>query len=43
MAWFPGEKFGYLTIQGLVTEMAGDFRLPRNDRLNNWQIGDMLI
>ena len=43
MAWLPGEKFGYLTIQGLVTEMAGDFRLPRNDRLNNWQISDMLI
>jgi hypothetical protein len=43
MAWIPGEKFGYLTIQGLVTEMAGDFRLPRNDRLNNWQIGDTLL
>ena len=43
LAWLPGEKFGYLTIQGLVTEMAGDFRLPRNDRLNNWQISDMLI
>ena len=42
MAWLPGEKFGYLTIQGLVTEMAGDFRLPRNDRLNNWQIGDIV-
>jgi outer membrane receptor protein involved in Fe transport len=43
MAWLPGEKFGYLTIQGLVTEMAGDFRLPRNDRLDNWQISNMLI
>ena len=43
MAWLPGEKFGYLTIQGLVTEMAGDFRLPRNDRLNNWQIGNIVI
>jgi len=43
MAWLPGENFGYLTIQGLVTEMAGDFRLPRNDRLNNWQIGNTLI
>jgi len=43
LAWLPGEKFGYLTIQGLVTEMAGDFRLPRNDRLNNWQIGDIVI
>jgi hypothetical protein len=43
MAWMAGENFGYMTIQGLVTEMAGDFRLPRNDRLNNWQVGDMLI
>ncbi len=42
-SWIPGEPFGYLTIRGLVTEMAGDFRLPRNDRLNNWQIGDTLI
>src|SRR5262245_35082348 len=37
MAWLPGENFGYLTIQGMVTEMAGDYRLPRNDRLNNFQ------
>ena len=43
LAWLPGEQFGYLTIQGLVTEMAGDFRLPRNDRLNNWQASDMVI
>ena len=43
LAWIPGEKFGYLTIQGIVTEMAGDFRLPRNDRLNNWQASDMVI
>ena len=27
----------------MVTEMAGDFRLPRDDRLNNWQIGDTFI
>jgi len=43
MSWIPGERFGYLTIQGLVTEMAGDFRLPRNDYLNNFQIGDTLF
>src|SRR5439155_551275 len=30
LAWLPGERFGYFTITGLVTEMAGDFRLPRN-------------
>lgn len=43
LSWIPGDPFGYLTIRGMVTEMAGDFRLPRNDRLNNWQIGDTLI
>ena len=42
LVWIPGDPFGYLTIRGMVTEMAGDFRLPRNDRLNNWQIGDTL-
>jgi hypothetical protein len=41
-SWIPGEPFGYLTIRGLVTEMAGDFRLPRDDRLNNWQFSDTL-
>ena len=40
MAWLPGEPFGYFTITGVVTEAVGDFRLPRNDRLNNYQIGN---
>ena len=43
LSWLPGEKFGYLTITGLVTEMAGDFRLPRNDYLTNWQLGDTVF
>jgi hypothetical protein len=43
LAWIPGDPFGYLTIRGMVTEMAGDFRLPRDDRLNNWQVADSLI
>src|SRR5262245_7040188 len=43
MSWVPGEKFGYFTITGLVTEMGGDFRLPRNDYLTNWQLGDTLF
>jgi outer membrane receptor protein involved in Fe transport len=43
MSWLPGEKFGYFTITGVVTEMAGDFRLPRNDYLTNWQLGDTLF
>lgn len=43
LSWVPGEPFGFLTISGLVTEMAGDFRLPRLDRLNNFQLGDTLF
>src|SRR5206468_5542482 len=43
LSWIPGENFGYLTIRGMVTEMAGDFRLPRDDRLNNWQLSDTLV
>jgi Carboxypeptidase regulatory-like domain/TonB-dependent Receptor Plug Domain len=43
MSWIPGDPFGYLTIRGMVTEMAGDFRLPRDDRLNNWQAGNTLV
>ncbi|MBM3759568.1 MAG: TonB-dependent receptor [Acidobacteria bacterium] len=35
--WLPQEPFGYFTITGVVTEAAGDFRLPRNDYLNNYQ------
>jgi outer membrane receptor protein involved in Fe transport len=45
--WIPpsagGLQFGFLTIQGLVTEMVGDYRLPRNDHLNNYQWHDTLF
>ena len=37
LSWIPGQPFGYFTIQGVVTEAGGDYRLPRNDRLNNFQ------
>jgi hypothetical protein len=43
LSWLPGEQFGYMTISGLVTEMAGDYRLPRLDHLNTWQWGDTLF
>jgi outer membrane receptor protein involved in Fe transport len=43
MSWIPGDPFGYLTIRGMVTEMAGDFRLPRDDKLNNWQLSNTVI
>jgi len=42
LSWIPGQPFGYLTITGMTTEAAGDYRLPRNDRLNNFQWGDTL-
>ena len=42
MSWLPGEPMGYFTIQGVVIEALGDYRLPRNDRLNNFQWGDTL-
>jgi hypothetical protein len=40
LAWIPGQPMGYLTISGVVTEDFGDYRLPRIDRLNNYQAGD---
>jgi outer membrane receptor protein involved in Fe transport len=43
LSWIAGEPFGYLTITGVVTEDFGDYRLPRLDRLNNFQVGDTLF
>ena len=43
LTWIPGEPLGYLTISGLATEDFGDYRLPRLDRLNNWQTGDTIF
>src|SRR5262249_7739249 len=42
LSWIPGSEFGYFTLPGLATEMAGDFRLPRNDPLNTFQFGGPL-
>jgi outer membrane receptor protein involved in Fe transport len=43
LTWIPGQPFGYLTISGVATEDFGDYRLPRLDRLNNWQYADTLF
>ncbi|MBI4474901.1 MAG: TonB-dependent receptor [Acidobacteria bacterium] len=43
MSWIPGEPFGYFTIQGMVNEAVGDYRLPRNDRLNNISVIDNVL
>ena len=36
----PGQPLGYLTVSGMATEDFGDYRIPRLDRLNNYQFGD---
>jgi hypothetical protein len=43
LTWIPGQPLGYLTIAGVATEDFGDYRLPRFDRLNNWQTGDTVF
>src|SRR6266404_1557895 len=43
LSWITGQPFGYLTISGVATEDFGDYRLPRLDRLNNFQYADTLF
>jgi len=43
LTWIPGQPLGYVTISGVATEDFGDYRLPRLDRLNNWQTGDTVF
>jgi len=43
LSWIAGQPFGYLTVSGMATEDFGDYRLPRLDRLNNWQFGDTVF
>lgn len=43
LTWIAGQPLGYLTVQGMATEDFGDYRLPRNDHLNNYQYGDTLF
>ena len=43
MTWIPGQRLGYLTVSGMATEDFGDYRIPRLDRLNNYQFGDTLF
>ncbi len=43
LSFVPGEPPGYINISGVVVELGGDFRLPRFDRLNNFQWADTLF
>ncbi len=43
LSFVPGEPFGFINILGLLPAMGGDFRLPRLDRLNNFQWSNTLI
>ncbi|HMB27931.1 MAG TPA: TonB-dependent receptor [Blastocatellia bacterium] len=40
LSFVPGDPFGFINISGIVVELGGDFRLPRLDRLNNFQLAD---
>src|SRR6267143_142754 len=39
----PGEPLGFITVRGVASDIGGDFRLPRFDRLNNYQWSDSLF
>lgn len=43
LTWIPGQPLGFLTISGVATEDFGDYRIPRLDRLNNYQFGDTVF
>jgi len=43
LSFVPGEPFGFFSITGVVTEMGGDWRMPRLDRLNNYQWENNLL
>src|SRR3989454_10503411 len=39
----PGEPLGFITVRGVASDIGGDFRLPRFDRLNNYQWSDSMF
>src|SRR2546426_4692748 len=39
----PGEPLGFITVRGVANDIGGDFRLPRFDRLNNYQWSDSMF
>ncbi|MGI9064989.1 MAG: carboxypeptidase regulatory-like domain-containing protein [Pyrinomonadaceae bacterium] len=39
----PGDPMGFITIRGVANDIGGDVRLPRFDRLNNYQWGDSVF
>ncbi len=43
LSFVPGEPFGFFSITGVVSEMGGDWRMPRLDRLNNYQWENHLL
>src|SRR5262249_15994464 len=40
LSFIPGDPFGFLTINGLVANIGGEFRLPRLDHYNNFQLSN---
>ena len=43
LSFVPGEPFGFFSIAGVVNDVGGEWRLPRLDRLNNFQWEDTLV
>ena len=43
LSFMPGEPFGFITIGGVVTELGGDYRVPRADRVSSYQLEDSVL
>ncbi len=43
LSFVPGQPFGFFTITGVVADVGGEWRLPRLDRLNNFQWEDSIL
>ncbi|HKX31064.1 MAG TPA: TonB-dependent receptor [Blastocatellia bacterium] len=41
LSFIPGEPFGFVNIAG--QEIGGEFRIPRNDWFNNFQLADTVV
>jgi hypothetical protein len=40
LSFIPGQQFGFLSITGLVANIGGEFRIPRLDHYNNFQLSN---
>ena len=40
LSFIPGQQFGFFSITGLVANIGGEFRVPRLDHYNNFQLSN---